>query len=62
MEDIKQALNYFIQREEGAVTVDWLVLTLGLVWTILGAAAFFSAGQTAVTHLIVQQLQEQPLE
>ena len=39
---MRRALHYFLHSQSGAITVDWLVLTAGLVGLAILALSVFS--------------------
>lgn len=52
-------MRNFIADESGAVTVDWVVLTAGIVTLAMAAAGVVTSGTEEISNDVDQKLQSQ---
>ena len=49
-------LNAFVKNEEGAVTVDWVVLTAGVIGITLAGLSVMTSGTQKLTETISSEV------
>ncbi len=60
-EDMLEYINSFALDEDGAVTVDWVILAAGVVSLALAAVGVITDGTGDLSGDIYQSLQGQPI-
>jgi hypothetical protein len=58
---MKAIKNFLLQNEDGAVTVDWVVLTAAIVGMAVGVISIMANGPVNIGNAISTNLANQPV-
>jgi hypothetical protein len=61
VDEMKAIKNFLLQNEDGAVTVDWVVLTAAIVGMAVGVISIMANGPVNIGNAISTNLANQPV-